>query len=189
MPPRVLGPSDALLVVDVQRDFCANGALAVPEGDAVVPVLNDWIAAARRGGAHVVFSRDWHPSDHCSFRDRGGPWPPHCVQGTPGAAFHPSLKVPSDAWIVSKGTDRDREQYSALDGTGLVERLKALGVRRVWVGGLALDYCVRASAQDALAAGFEVHLLTGATRAVHPEQASEVLAQLQAAGAILEPTT
>jgi nicotinamidase/pyrazinamidase len=172
--------------VDVQRDFCAGGALAVPDGDAVVPVLNDWIAQARRGGAQVVFSRDWHPPDHCSFRSQGGPWPPHCIQGTEGAAFHPKLQVPQDAWIVSKGMDRDREQYSALDCTDLAQRLKGLGVRRLWVGGLALDYCVRASALDAAGAGFEVHLLTSATRPVDPQRASQVLAQMEAAGVRLE---
>lgn len=186
---RALGPSDALLVVDVQRDFCAGGALAVPDGDAVVPVLNAWIAEARRGGARVVFSRDWHPPDHCSFRSQGGPWPPHCIQDNAGAAFHPSLHVPADAWIVSKGTDRDREQYSALDGTGLVERLQGLGVRRLWVGGLALDYCVRASVLDAVKAGFEVHLLTSATRPVDPQRAGEVLAEMQSLGVVLEEGT
>lgn len=186
MPRPMLGPADALLVVDVQRDFCAGGTLAVPDGDAVVPVLNDWIQAARQSGAQVIFSRDWHPPDHCSFQSQGGPWPPHCLQGTEGAAFHPDLDVPADAWIVSKGTDREREQYSALDGTGLVERLKSLGVRRVWVGGLALDYCVQASALDAAKAGFEVHLLTSATRPVEQQRAGQVLAQMQAAGVILE---
>lgn len=186
MSQRALGPSESLLVVDVQRDFCAGGALAVPDGDAVVPVLNDWIAQACRGGAQVVFSRDWHPPDHCSFRSRGGPWPPHCIQGTNGAAFHPDLHVPAGAWIVDKGTDRDREQYSALDGTGLAERLKAAGVRCLWVGGLALDYCVRASVLDAVRAGFEVHLLKDATRPVDPQQTSLVLSQMQAAGVVVE---
>lgn len=186
MTTRRLGPTDALLVVDVQRDFCSGGALAVPEGDGVVPVLNAWIAAAERGGAALVFSRDWHPADHCSFQPHGGPWPPHCIQGSPGAAFHPELHVPAKAWIVSKGTERDREQYSALEGTGLSERLRDAGVRRLWVGGLALDYCVRASVLDACRAGFEVHLLVPATRPVDPQQGEQVLAELRAAGAILE---
>ena len=97
MNPPVLGPTDALIVVDVQNDFCPGGALPVPEGDRVVPVLNRWIEAARAGGAAVVASRDWHPPGHVSFRERGGPWPAHCVQGTDGAAFHPGLRLPADA--------------------------------------------------------------------------------------------
>src|SRR5690349_9197046 len=104
MNPPALGPSDALIIVDVQNDFCPGGALPVPEGDRVVPVLNRWNEAASAGGATVVASRDWHPAGHVSFRERGGPWPPHCVQDTKGAAFHPGLRLPADVLIVSKGS-------------------------------------------------------------------------------------
>ena len=142
-------PDDALLIVDVQNDFCAGGALAVPDGDAVAPVLNDWIAAAQAAGAPVFASRDWHPADHISFQAQGGPWPPHCVQGTSGAAFHPGLRLPADVGVVSKGTEPDVEGYSAFERTDFAERLRAAGVRRLWVGGLARDYCVRASVLDA----------------------------------------
>ena len=184
-----LTPSDALLLVDVQNDFCPGGALAVAEGDAVVPVLNDWIAAAGRGGALVFASRDWHPADHVSFAEQGGIWPPHCVQDTPGAAFHPDLELPDDAAVVSKADQADREAYSALDSGELGEKLAAAGVRRLWVGGLATDYCVKASVLDAVGlTGLEVHVITDAIRAVDvaPGDGDAALDAMQAAGAILE---
>src|SRR5262249_46250784 len=149
--------------VDVQNDFCPGGALPVAEGHQVVPVLNRWIEAARRGGARIVASRDCHPPGHVSFRDRGGPWPVHCVQDTPGAAFHPGLNLPAEAAVLSKGSAPDRDNYSPFADTGLADTLRRQGVRRVWVGGLAQDVCVRAAVLDALAAGFEVHLIEDAT--------------------------
>jgi nicotinamidase/pyrazinamidase len=180
-----LGRGSALLLVDIQRDFCAGGALAVPGGDAVVPAANRWIERAREQRVPVIASRDWHPADHVSFRERGGPWPPHCVQGSRGAEFHPDLRVPADALVVSKGSTPDHDAYSDFDGTGLAERLRALGVARLFIGGLALEYCVRATVLDALAAGFEVHLLCDATRAleVHPGDADAALAEMTRAGA------
>ncbi len=179
---------DALLVVDVQKDFCPGGALAVPEGDAVVPVLNRWIEAARDAGIPVYASRDWHPDNHISFEERGGPWPPHCIQGTEGASFHPDLALPEQTSLISKGTDPDREQYSAFDGTGLGERMREDGVKRVWIGGLAQEVCVRASVLDALREGFEVHLLCPGTRPVdaHPGDGERALEEMKEAGAILE---
>src|SRR5262249_20950942 len=119
-----LQTTDALIVVDVQNDFCPGGALPVAEGDQVVPVLHGWIEAARLGSACVVASRDWHPSGHVSFQERGGPWPTHCVRGTPGAALHPQLSLPPGTTVVSKGTDPDRDNYSAFEGTGLAEMLR-----------------------------------------------------------------
>ncbi|MBI2964037.1 MAG: bifunctional nicotinamidase/pyrazinamidase [Deltaproteobacteria bacterium] len=183
-----LRPGDALLIVDVQNDFCAGGSLAVPEGDAVVPVANRWIAAARRAGVPVYASRDWHPAGHASFRQRGGPWPPHCVQHTRGAEFHPALELPPGAPIIGKGADPDRDGYSAFDRTDLAARLRAQGVRRLWVGGLALDYCIRATVLDALGEGFAVHLIRAATRAVeaHPGDGDRALAEMRAAGAVIE---
>lgn len=160
---------DALLIVDVQRDFCEGGALAVRGGDEVVRVLNRWIDAAAGMGLPVFASRDWHPPGHVSFEPQGGPWPPHCVQETPGAAFHPDLALPEGAIVLSKGTDPDEDAYSAFQGTGLAEALRERRVERVWMGGLALDVCVRATAQDARHNGFATHLILSATRPVDAE--------------------
>ncbi|HVS34470.1 MAG TPA: nicotinamidase [Gemmataceae bacterium] len=188
MHPPPLGPSDALIVVDVQKDFCSGGALPVPDGDHVVPILNRWIDAARKGGAVVVASRDWHPAGHVSFRQRGGPWQPHCVQNTVGAAFHPDLSLPADAGIVSKGTEPDRDAYSAFDGGPLADDLRRRGVRRLWVGGLAEDYCVRATVLDGLKAGFEVHLIPDAVRAVdvQPGDGRRARREMRQAGGVLD---
>ncbi len=185
-PASALRPGDALLVVDVQPDFCPGGALPVPDGDAVLPVLNAWLAAARGRGVPVYASRDWHPPDHPSFRAQGGPWPPHCVQDTPGAAFHPELELPEEAVPICKGTRLDRDQYSAFDETGLAEHLRRRGVTRLWVGGLALDVCVRASVLDACAEGFETHVLLAATRPVDREDGGQAAAAMREAGARLE---
>lgn len=184
-----LSSSDALLIVDVQQDFCPGGALAVPDGDAVVPVLNQWIAAAQDAGAPVFASRDWHPPDHVSFQAQGGPWPSHCVAETPGAAFHPDLALPESATVIDKGTDSGHEAYSAFEGTELAEQLRAAGIERLWVGGLALDYCVRASVLDARwIADLPVHLILSATRAVEvqPGDGSRALDDMRAAGAVTE---
>lgn len=184
----MLRSGDALLLVDVQNDFCAGGALAVPNGDEVVPVLNRWIEEARAAAVPIVASRCWHPQGHASFVERGGPWPPHCVQGTHGAEFHPGLALPHDVVVVTKGADLDRDDYSDFAGTGLTERLRTLGVRRLFVGGLALDYCIRASVLDGIAAGFDVHLIRDATRAVEvrPGDGEQALAAIRAAGAVVE---
>lgn len=181
-PVTSLESGDALLVVDVQRDFCPGGALAVEEGHQVVPVLNTWIRAAVEKGVAVFLSRDWHPKEHLSFKDRGGQWPPHCVQDTEGAEFHPGLEVPDTAVIVTKGVRFDQDQYSVFDQTGLLEELKRRGVRRVWVGGLAQDVCVLASALDARKAGLGVRLIRKATRPVTPEGGDKAIAQMQAEG-------
>ena len=181
-----LGPDDALLLVDVQEDFCPGGALGIEEGDQVVPVLNRWIGAAQERGVPIYASRDWHPRRHPSFRDQGGRWPAHCIQGTAGAEFHSDLAVPDDALAIAKGTRFDRDQYSAFDETGLAEQLARDGVRRLWVGGLALDVCVRATVLEALAAGLEVHVLVPATRPLSEADGAEALREMEAAGAILE---
>jgi len=180
-----LQPGDALLMVDVQTDFCPGGSLEVPEGDAVVPVLNKWIEAAQQEGVPMYASRDWHPENHISFQNRGGPWPVHCVQNTTGAAFHPDLRVPGKVHVVSKGTDPDKDAYSAFDTTDLADELRRSDIRRLWVGGLAQDVCVRATVLDACKEGFEVNLIDNATRAVNvkPGDGERALADMRQAGA------
>ena len=183
-----LSPTDAVIAVDVQNDFCPGGGLPIPEGDQVVAVLNRWIEQAERAAARVVVSRDWHPANHCSFETQGGPWPVHCVQGTPGAELRADLRVPRDAIIVDKATDPGRESFSDFAGTGLGDRLRREGVKRLWVGGLALDICVRATVLDGIAEGFEVHLILPATRAVNakPGDGARAVEAMRAAGAKIE---
>jgi nicotinamidase/pyrazinamidase len=176
---------DALIIVDVQRDFLPGGALAVPDGDAVVGVLNRCAAEFEHLNLPMFATRDWHPGNHCSFRKSGGRWPTHCVAGTPGARWPDALHLPAEARIVSKGVEADAEGYSAFEGTDLAERLRELECTRVFIGGLATDYCVRATALDALREGFEVVLLEDAVRAVDGPAGERVLAELAAGGALV----
>lgn len=181
-----LEPGDALVLVDVQRDFLPGGALGVASGDAVVPVLNRYIALFSAAGLPVYATRDWHPERHCSFRAQGGPWPPHCLQGSDGAAFAPGLALPAGAPVVSKGDRPERDAYSGFEGTDLAERLRRDGARRLFVGGLATDYCVLRTVQDALAGAFQVALLTDAIRAVNarPGDGARALSAMTEAGAV-----
>ncbi len=158
--------NDALLIVDVQNDFMPGGALPVPDGDKVVPVLNKYIRIFRKNGGLIVASRDWHPPDHSSFKPYGGIWPVHCVRGTEGAKFHKDLELPEDTYIVSKATSPLKDAYSAFDDTDLAAVLKERGIKRVFVGGLATDYCVKATALDAIDNGFCTFLLEDASRGV-----------------------
>lgn len=187
-PENALRDGDAVLVIDVQNDFCPGGALPVAGGDAVVPVLNRWLAAARRKGIPVYVSRDWHPAGHISFAARGGRWPDHCLQDTPGAGFHPALDLPEGAVKISKGVRFDKDQYSAFDDTGLAVRLRADGVRCIWVGGLAEDVCVEATVLDGCAAGFEVHVIQDAVRPITSEGGERARERMRAAGAFIETT-
>lgn len=158
--------TDALIVVDVQNDFCAGGALAVPGADETVPVIN----RVAHYFQHIVLTRDWHPKDHVSFSDDpqfvDGSWPVHCVQNTSGASFHRDLVYPCNVEIVSKGTDSGREAYSGFDGTGLDKTLRDKGISRIFVCGLATDYCVKATALDGHGAGFETVVIEDACRGV-----------------------
>ncbi|WP_372610638.1 nicotinamidase [Halomonas sp.] len=163
------GPRDALLVVDMQNDFCEGGALAVQGGSALVPGINAEIETARKAGSLVVASRDWHPIDHVSFEHRGGPWPVHCVQDTRGAAYHPDLALDDATIRISKATAFDVDAYSAFDGTGLGGYLREKGVERVIVCGLALDVCVHATVLAAGREGFTTLLLEGLSAAVDPD--------------------
>ncbi len=158
-----VGPGDSLIVVDFQVDFCPGGALSVPEGDEIVPLVNRLLAVP---GWFKVATRDWHPADHISFAEQGGTWPIHCVADSPGAAFHPDLDRGRFDLTVSKAAKKDAEAYSGFDGTPLSAELKKKTVRRIFVCGLATDYCVRATALDGRKEGFEVVILEDAVRAV-----------------------
>jgi len=170
----------ALIAVDVQGDFLPGGSLAVPAGDEVIAPLS----AAARAVPLVVATRDWHPPDHVSFAAHGGPWPVHCVQTTPGAAITPQIDRIANV-VVSKGMDPQADAYSGFDGTGLADILRSLGVRRVLIGGLATDYCVRATALDSIKAGFDVVVLTDAIRAVDVKagDGERAVEEMRAAGA------
>jgi nicotinamidase/pyrazinamidase len=175
----------ALLAVDVQRDFCPGGALGVNGGDEIVPGLNQVINVFEGSGLPTFCTRDWHPPDHISLKSRGGNWPPHCVQGTPGAEFHPALKIPLKAIIISKGTDTESEAYSGFEGTDLEVRLRKLGVDETFLGGLTTDYCVRESTLDALKAGFAANVLEDWIQAVNarPGDGDRAIADMRKAGA------
>jgi len=188
-------PRAALLVVDIQKDFCAGGALAAPGGVEIIPAVNRHVATAITRGMPVYATRDWHPVRTTHFKDYGGNWPPHCVQGTAGAQFHPALKLPPEAIIVNKGDDPERHGYSAFEGhtsegKTLLDDLRDRHITRVYVAGIATDYCVRQSALDALRAGLEVRVLPDAIAGidVRPGDAQRALDEISAAGAELVPT-
>lgn len=159
-------------------------ALAVEDGDLVIEPTNRLIDHFESQGWPVVFSRDWHPENHCSFRTNGGPWPPHCIVGSPGAEFHPELHLPANATIVSKDTEPDQNTYSTFAGTDLRQRLEALGVDTVIVAGLSTDYCVKMSALDAHRLGFDVYVVIDAVRAVNvkPEDGRRAIIHMQLRG-------
>jgi nicotinamidase/pyrazinamidase len=181
-----LRAGDALLVVDVQRDFCSGGALPIPDADKIVPMIDDLIKEAVEAKTLVVASRDWHPPNHSSFHASGGPWPEHCLQGSDGAKFHEGLRLPGDTIMVAKGEKVDKDQYSAFDATGLADQLRRRGVKRVLICGLAQDVCVRATALDAVDAGFETHVRLPATRPVTPVGGEEAVAEMIRAGVTVE---
>ncbi len=166
-----LQAGDALLIADIQNDFLPGGALGVARGDEVVPALNRYAAGFHARGLPVFATRDWHPPDHSSFREQGGIWPVHCVRGTKGAEFHPDFHLPPGAVVISKATDPKKEAYSAFEGTTLDERLREIGVRRLFIGGLATDYCVLHTIRDAVARGYAVCLLLDGIRAVNLDPA------------------
>ncbi|NPA13351.1 MAG: nicotinamidase [Aquificae bacterium] len=155
-----VGDLDALIVVDMQKDFMPGGALPVPEGDRIIPTLNNYIKLFEERGLPVFFTRDWHPENHISFKENGGIWPKHCVQNTEGAEFHRDLYIPADnKFIISKGTSPDFDAYSGFQGTILDSLLKERGVKRIFVGGVATDYCVKNTALGGLNLGYQVFVL------------------------------
>jgi len=176
----------ALHVTDIQNDFCPGGALGVPGADAIIPIVNDYIRFFHRQGFPVIASRDWHPPNHCSFKEQSGIWPVHCVQGSWGGQFHPKLVLAPGAIIISKATDPKREAYSAFEGTPLDERLRDLGTETLFVIGVATDYCVRNTVLDACKLGYRVVVLEDAIRGIDatPGDCERAMHDMCAVGAI-----
>jgi nicotinamidase/pyrazinamidase len=181
-----LTPHDALLVVDVQQDFLPGGALGIEGGDAIVPILRRYVAYFHEHGRPIFVTRDWHPPDHCSFREQGGPWPVHCVAGTPGSLPPDEFQLPESAVIIYKAIDRDKEAYSTLQDTPLHRHLRALNISRLFIGGLATDYCVLNTVKDARALGYDVCLLMDAIKPVNrqPDDGQRSETEMLALGAL-----
>jgi len=171
---------EALVIVDFQNDFTPGGALAVPHGDEIGDRVRELLNSGRF--ELVVATRDWHPPNHGSFAEQGGPWPPHCVAGTPGAELHDAVPRDRVDVVIDKGTDPATEGYSGFDGTDLATLLRERGIDRITVAGLATDYCVRATALDALEAGFAVTVDDGASRGIDPDGSARALEDVRAAG-------
>jgi len=185
-----MGPYSALVIVDVQNDFCPGGALAVTDGDLIVPVLNKYIEVFAENNRPILASRDWHSRETKHFKLFGGLWPEHCVQNTQGALFHPGLKLPSQTVVLSKGIDPDKDGYSAFEaaddqGQDLLSILNGLGVKELFVGGLATDYCVKSTVLEALK-NFKVNLLVDAVKGVNlnPDDSKTAVEEMVAGGAI-----
>jgi len=180
----------ALLVVDIQNDFCPGGALGISAGDKIIPVINKYIEIFSKNKLAIFFSRDWHPKKTVHFKKFGGTWPVHCVENTQGASFHPKLKIPKEAIILSKGIDPQEDSYSAFEardacGQSLGNLLKIFGVEEIYIAGLATDYCVKYSALDALKNGFKVKVLKDAIKGVNikPADSQEALDEITGVGA------
>ncbi len=175
--------SDCLLIVDLQNDFCPGGSLAVQEGDQIVEPIN----RVMKYFSVIGTTQDWHPPNHCSFKEQGGPWPPHGIQDTFGAQLHAKLDKKQIQFRILKANLPDREAYSGFEGSTLDEELKKRHIRRVFIAGLTTDYCVRTTALDALRLGYETVVLTDLTRAVnvHPGDGEQALNEIKRAGAIL----
>lgn len=180
---------DALLIVDAQNDFCPGGALPVADGDKVVPVLNQYIGRFKTAGLQILATRDWHPEKTSHFNTFGGVWPPHCIQGTKGAEFHTDLALPDDVVIISKGMGPEEDSYSGFqgrdaEGVMLADLLRRRGVDRIFVGGLATDYCVKFTVLDGLKEEFKVVLLEDAVRGVNiqPGDSERAIAEMVRAG-------
>jgi nicotinamidase/pyrazinamidase len=180
-----LQSGDALIVVDVQNDFLPGGSLTVPDGNAVIPVLNRYIAHFSESGLPIYASRDWHPLDHCSFDSQGGIWPVHCVAESAGASLAPDLALPDAAVIVDKATRRGKDAYSAFEGTTLEDDIRRNLCDRLFIGGLATDYCVLNTVRDAAALGFRIVVLRDAIRAVdvHEGDGAKAEAEMKQLGA------
>lgn len=182
----------ALLVVDMQNDFCPGGALSVPEGDKIIPKINKYIKIFVKKNLPIFVTRDWHPVRTQHFKDFGGAWPVHCIQNNQGAQFHPELKLPKSAILLYKGMDPTQDAYSAFQaenesGVKLPQLLKIMGISELYIGGLATDYCVRFSSRDALKQGLKVKLLTDAIKGVNlkPQDSDKAINEMVKLGAKL----
>ena len=175
-----------LLLVHLQNDFCPGGALAVSEGDQIIPLINQYIGLFRSKGLPIIATRDWHPPNHCSFTEQGGVWPVHCVQGSRGAQFHADLHIPNGSLIISGATNPQKEAYSSFDGTSLNDHLEDMGAKTLFITGLATDYCVKQTALDACKLGYQVLILEDAIRGVNlkPDDSANALQDMLAAGAL-----
>ncbi len=162
-------PKDALILVDIQKDFLPGGALPVPDGDKVIEPANRYIEIFQKAGAPIFATRDWHPENHISFKENGGLWPRHCVQNTEGAQFADGLKLPPEVFIINKGDRPEFDAYSGFQGTLLEDLLRERGVKRIFVGGLATDYCVLNTVLGGLNLGFQVFWLEDASKGISPE--------------------
>ena len=166
----------ALIVVDVQRDFCPGGALPARDGNKIVRPLNRVIETFEKENLPIVFTRDWHPRNHISFKAYGGIWSPHCVKNTPGAKFHPELYIPRGAIVVNKATEPKQEAYSGFQGTNLATLLRTKGVKEVVIGGLATDYCVLNTAMDALENGYRATVISDCVKGVNVKRTDSATA-------------
>jgi nicotinamidase/pyrazinamidase len=178
-------PTDALLITDIQNDFLPGGTLPVEGGDEIIPVLNEYARRFEDSRAHVFVSRDWHPTNHMSFKAQGGPWPPHCVQNTKGAEFSPELKLPQPIVVISKATNPQHESYSVFDGTSFEHELKMCEVKRLFIGGLATDYCIVNTVIDARKLGYETVVLIDAILGINvqPGDVDKAIQNMKKAGA------
>jgi nicotinamidase/pyrazinamidase len=178
------GPGDALVVVDIQNDFLPGGNLPVPQANTVVAVLDVYVLAFVVRQLPIFVTRCWHPEKHCSFHEQGGPWPAHCIAGSQGAEFPAGLALPSNTIVISKATEVDKDAYSGFDGTDLDAQLRQALIQRLFVGGMATEYCVLNTVQDALRLGYQAVLLQDAVRAVDAGDGIRALAQMRDLGAI-----
>jgi nicotinamidase/pyrazinamidase len=190
-----LGPGDVLIITDMQNGFMPGGSLPVAGGDSIIGPLNAAIDIFAGAGLPVIFTRDWHPPGHCSFRDGGGPWPAHCVEGTDDAAFSPGLRMPPGSLVISKAVEPDREQYSAWlgrdeSGRTMAENLRALKAERVFIGGVATEYCVYNTVLDILKDGYCVFVLEDGVKPVEvkPGDGGTALKNMEERGARLIAT-
>ena len=175
---------NALILVDLQKDFLPGGALGVKEGDLIVDRVNNLIKKCKYLFKAIVATRDWHPKDHCSFKETGGPWPAHCIQGSSGAEFASKLILPDDVIVISKGTSREKDAYSGFEGTDLLKKLTELKIKRLYVAGIATDYCVKHTVLDGLQNDFEVFVIEDCIKGVTPATATEAINDMKRHGAI-----